>query len=90
MRRMVADFGGITATARMLAASGNDVSEGAVDVWRRRKAINVTSLLHLAMCANMTGMTMPSTGKRWNLIDYIVAKHEENDDEAESKDTHGL
>lgn len=84
MRRMVADFGGITATARMLAASGNDVSEGAVDVWRRRKAINVTSLLHLAMCANMTNMTMPSTGKRWNLIDYIVAKHEENDDDLDN------
>ena len=81
MRRMVADFGGITATARLLAASGNDISEGAVDVWRRRKAVNVTSLLHLAICANMMDMTMQSTGKKWNLVDYIVPKREEEDDD---------
>ena len=74
MRRMVSDFGGITAMARMLQASGNDISEGAVDVWRRRKACNITSLLHIANVAHMTGQIMPSTGRKWNLLDYIVPK----------------
>jgi len=90
MRRMVRDFGGITAMARMLKASGNDISEGAVDVWRRRKACNITSLLHIAMAAQMTGQIMPSTGRKWNLMDYIIVKQEEVDDEAESKAAHGL
>ena len=79
MRRMVSDFGGITATAKMLQASGNDISEGAVDVWRRRKACNITSLLHIAHVAHMTGQVMPSTGRKWNLLDYIVPKLQEEE-----------
>jgi len=66
-RRLVADFGGITQTARALQASGNDVSEGAVDVWRRRGAMNITSLLHLLMISQMTGMNL-------NLLDYVKPK----------------
>lgn len=90
MRRMVRDFGGITAMARMLKASGNDISEGAVDVWRRRKACNITSLLHIAMAAQMTQQVMPSTGRKWNLLDYIIVKQEEANDEAENKAAHDL
>ena len=63
-RRIVADFGGITNTARLLRASGNDVSEGAVDVWRRRRSMNMTSLCHLMMIANMSG-------QKFDLLDYI-------------------
>ena len=81
MRRMVQDFGGITAMARMLKASGNDISEGAVDVWRRRKVCNVTSLLHIAMASQMTGQIMPSTGRKWNLLDYIIVKQEDTDEQ---------
>ena len=69
-RQLVADFGGITQTARALQASGNDVSEGAVDVWRRRKAMNITSLLHLLMIAQMTDMNL-------NLLDYVKPKQSE-------------
>ena len=90
MRRMVSDFGGITAMARMLKASGNDISEGAVDVWRRRRACNVTSLLHIAMAAQMTQQIMPSTRRKWNLLDYIIVKQEEANDEAEAEAAHGL
>lgn len=90
MRRMVQDFGGITAMARMLKASGNDISEGAVDVWRRRKACNVTSLLHIAMASQMTGQIMPSTNRKWNLLDYIIVKQEEVDNEAQDKAAHDL
>lgn len=75
-RRLVADFGGITQTARALQASGNDVSEGAVDVWRRRKAMNITSLLHLLMIAQMTDMKL-------NLLDYIKPKSFEQVDEGQ-------
>ena len=75
-RRLVADFGGITQTARALQASGNDVSEGAVDVWRRRKAINITSLLHLLMIAQMTDMKL-------NLLDYIKPKSFEQVEEGD-------
>ena len=75
-RRLVADFGGITQTARALQASGNDVSEGAVDVWRRRKAMNITSLLHLLMIAQMTDMKL-------NLLDYIKPKSFEQVEEGD-------
>lgn len=68
-RRIVSDFGGITQTARSLKASGNDVSEGAVDVWRRRGAMNMTSLLHLMMIAHQTNMP-------FNLLDYVKPKKE--------------
>ena len=68
-RRIVSDFGGITNTARLLRASGNDVSEGAVDVWRRRKSMNITSLLHLMMIAQMSG-------QEFNLLKYIKPKIE--------------
>ena len=68
-RRIVSDFGGITQTARALKASGNDVSEGAVDVWRRRGAMNMTSLLHLMMIAHQTNMP-------FNLLDYVKPKKE--------------
>ena len=70
-RRIVSDFGGITQTARALTASGNDVSEGAVDVWRRRGAMNMTSLLHLVMIAHQTDMP-------FNLLDYVKPKKEAN------------
>ncbi len=66
-RRIVSEFGGITQTARALKASGNDVSEGAVDVWRRRGAMNMTSLLHLMMIAHQTNMP-------FNLLDYVKPK----------------
>lgn len=66
-RRIVSDFGGITNTARLLRASGNDVSEGAVDVWRRRKSMNMTSLCHLMIIANMSG-------QKFDLLDYIKPK----------------
>lgn len=66
-RRLVSDFGGITQTARALKASGNDVSEGAVDVWRRRGAMNMTSLLHLMMIAHQTNMP-------FNLLNYVKPK----------------
>lgn len=66
-RRIVSEFGGITQTARSLKASGNDVSEGAVDVWRRRGAMNMTSLLHLLMIAHQTNMP-------FNLLNYVQPK----------------
>lgn len=66
-RRIVSEFGGITQCARALKASGNDVSEGAVDVWRRRGAMNMTSLLHLMMIAHQTNMP-------FNLLEYIKPK----------------
>ena len=66
-RRIVREFGGITQCARALKASGNDVSEGAVDVWRRRGSMNITSMLHLLMIAHQTGM-------KFNLLDYVKPK----------------
>jgi hypothetical protein len=68
-RLIVSDFGGITQTARALKASGNDVSEGAVDVWRRRGAMNMTSLLHLMMIAHQTNMP-------FNLLNYVKPKRQ--------------
>lgn len=74
MRRMVQDFGGITAFARALQATGNDISEGAVDVWRRRRACNITSLMHILQLSKTTGQIMPSTGREFDIHDYILTK----------------
>ena len=63
-RKMVKDFGGLTACYRSLNNHGFEVSRDAVDKWRRRKSLSTKSLIQMAVIAK-------KTGKRFDLYDYI-------------------
>jgi len=64
-RKMVKDFGGLTACYKLLNENGFDISRDAVDKWRRRKSLSTKNLMQLAVVAR-------KTGKRFDLYDYIV------------------
>lgn len=63
-RKMVRDFGGLTACYRALNNHGFEVSRDAVDKWRRRRSLSTRSLIQMAVIAK-------KTGKRFDLYDYI-------------------
>ena len=64
LRRMVKDFGGMTNTSRLLTADGWPTSRDAVDKWRRRQSLPVSTLCVLALIAK-------ERGQRFDLYDYI-------------------
>lgn len=63
-RKMVKDFGGLTACYRALNNHGFEVSRDAVDKWRRRRSLSTKSLIQMAVIAK-------KTGKRFDIYDYI-------------------
>jgi len=64
-KQIVKDFGGMTKCCKALTANGNHVTLGAVDKWRRRNAMNLQSLMHLAIIAK-------ESNKRFDIYDYII------------------
>ena len=73
-KKIVREFGGMTKCCKALTAHGNPITLGAVDKWRRRNAMNLKSLLMLAIIAK-------ENNKRFDLYDYIITESEVNDDE---------
>lgn len=63
-RKMVKDFGGLTACHRLLNDKGYCISRDAVDKWRRRHSLSTQNLLVLALVAK-------ETGRRFDIYDYI-------------------
>jgi hypothetical protein len=63
--KIVKEFGGMTKCCKALKQNGNAITLGAVDKWRRRNAMNLKSLLMLAMIAK-------ENNKRFDLYDYII------------------
>ena len=59
-------------TFKALKQNGNAITLGAVDKWRRRNAMNLKSLLLLAMIAK-------ENNRRFDLYDYII-KNEKDDE----------
>tara|TARA_B100000768_G_scaffold176660_1_gene189727 strand:+ start:2563 stop:2817 length:255 start_codon:yes stop_codon:yes gene_type:complete len=64
-RRLVKDYGGLTATARKLTAHGYVISVDGVDKWRRRKTVPFTAIVHLCMIAK-------ESNRRFDLLDYVT------------------
>lgn len=64
-RKIVKDFGGMTATSRALTENGYPVTRDAVDKWRRRSSLPVATLCQLALIAK-------NRGQRFDLYDYII------------------
>ena len=64
-RKLVKDFGGITATARVLTADSYAISADGVDKWRRRNTVPFQAILHLIKIAKRNN-------QRFDLSDYLV------------------
>ena len=64
-KKIVKEFGGMTKCCKALTQNGNPITLGAVDKWRRRNAMNLKSLLILAIIAK-------DNNKRFDLYDYIL------------------
>jgi len=73
-KKIVKEFGGMTKCCKALTQNGNPITLGAVDKWRRRNAMNLKSLLILAIIAK-------ETNKRFDLYDYIILKNDKSDEE---------
>ena len=68
-KKIVKEFGGMTKCCKALTQNGNPITLGAVDKWRRRNAMNLKSLLMLAVIAK-------ETNKRFDLYDYILTEQD--------------
>lgn len=64
-KRIVRDFGGMTATARTLTEAGVPITRDAVDKWRRNSRVPSPHLCALAIIAKRRG-------QRFDLLDYII------------------
>jgi len=64
VKSIVADFGGMTATARLMTEHGYPITPDAVDKWRRRSSIPTKSLIVLTKIAQ-------KRRQRFDLLDYI-------------------
>ena len=71
-KKIVREFGGMTKCCKALTQNGNPITLGAVDKWRRRNAMNLKSLLILAVIAK-------ENNKRFDLYDYIIEEDNRND-----------
>ena len=71
--KIVKEFGGMTKCCKALTKNGNVITLGAVDKWRRRNAMNLKSLLMLAVIAK-------ENNRRFDLYDYIIVKSENADE----------
>jgi|TARA_R100001460_G_scaffold107556_1_gene156492 hypothetical protein len=68
-KKIVKEFGGMTKCCKALTQNGNPITLGAVDKWRRRNAMNLKSLLMLAVIAK-------ESNKRFDLYDYILTEQD--------------
>jgi len=59
----------MTKCCKALTQNGNPITLGAVDKWRRRNAMNLKSLLMLAVIAK-------ESNKRFDLYDYILTEQD--------------
>jgi len=64
-RKMVKDFGGVSATSRQLKATGYVITPDGVDKWRRRNNVPFKAILHLCTTARRNN-------KRFELLDYVL------------------
>ena len=71
--KIVKEFGGMTKCCKALTQNGNPITLGAVDKWRRRNAMNLKSLLMLAVIAK-------ENNKRFDLYDYIITEEIKRDE----------
>jgi len=71
--KIVKEFGGMTKCCKALTKNGNPITLGAVDKWRRRNAMNLKSLLMLAVIAK-------ENNKRFDLYDYIITEEINRDE----------
>jgi len=71
-KKIVREFGGMTKCCKALTQNGNPITLGAVDKWRRRNAMNLKSLLILAVIAK-------ENNKRFDLYDYIIEEDNINE-----------
>jgi len=71
--KIVKEFGGMTKCCKALTQNGNPITLGAVDKWRRRNAMNLKSLLMLAVIAK-------ENNKRFDLYDYIINEEMKRDE----------
>jgi|TARA_B110000483_G_scaffold57198_1_gene71593 hypothetical protein len=71
--KIVKEFGGMTKCCKALTQNGNPITLGAVDKWRRRNAMNLKSLLMLAVIAK-------ENNKRFDLYDYIITEEMKRDE----------
>ena len=75
-KKLVADFGGLSAATYGLHDVGHQITKNAVDKWRRRKRLPTESLLAFALLAK-------AKNQRFDLLDYIILtenkeRHDEN------------
>jgi|TARA_R110000822_G_scaffold53110_3_gene137028 hypothetical protein len=66
-RRLVKDFGGLTAATHGLNDVGHIITKNAVDKWRRRNSLPAESILAFAVLAKQKN-------QRFDLLDYVVEK----------------
>ena len=66
-KKLVNDFGGLTATARGLVEVGLPTTKNAVDQWRRVKRVPTESLCGFALLARQKN-------QRFDLLDYIIVE----------------
>ena len=71
--KIVKEFGGMTKCCKALTQYGNPITLGTVDKWRRRNAMNLKSLLMLAVIAK-------ENNKRFDLYDYIITEEMKRDE----------
>jgi len=64
VKKIVRDFGGMTACARLLTDHGCPITADGVDKWRRRGSIPTRSLIALTKIAH-------KRRQRFDLLDYI-------------------
>ena len=64
VKKIVRDFGGMTACARLLTDHGCPITADGVDKWRRRGSIPTKSLIALTKIAH-------KRRQRFDLLDYI-------------------
>ena len=64
VKKIVRDFGGMTACARLLTDFGCPITADGVDKWRRRGSIPTRSLIALTKIAH-------KRRQRFDLLDYI-------------------
>ena len=64
VKKIVKDFGGMTATARLLTDHGYPMTADAVDKWRRRNSIPAKAIIALTEIAQ-------ARRQRFDVLDYI-------------------
>jgi hypothetical protein len=66
-KKLVSDFGGLSAATYGLHDVGHPITKNAVDKWRRRKRLPTESLCAFALLAKQKN-------QRFDLLDYIIVE----------------